>query len=218
MRVFLKVLFWIVLLLALIPFLPDGMTGYNEWPLVWRVIYVLPCVVLLITSLFHGFKKQPRKKATLQIENGNMYLLQEIEPNLYILNPTEALQKLADVKEENAKLKYFNEKLSRMLVNDSDKFARLSSIASHLSVPTSKLIIAYKNVQIADRVRLADFRELIHMGMPMMEELVKVIGGGEDGAIFYAVRDGKVTFDDLNQVIDNLTNEGGKFYNADESR
>ena len=62
------------------------------------------------------------------------------------------------------------------------------------------------------RLYTADLNQFTGRGIPMIRELAKVFGVAE-GEVKSLVEAGKVGFPEVQKVIQNLTNEGGMFYN-----
>ena len=94
---------------------------------------------------------------------------------------------------------------------------RLGNIAAGVSVPLDRLILAYGQVKAKGKLQGDDMRQFTEAGIPIIHELAKVMGVA-DNQIQKMVEDGKIGFPQVQQVIQNLTNEGGMFYNLMEKQ
>jgi tape measure domain-containing protein len=94
---------------------------------------------------------------------------------------------------------------------------RLGNISAGLSVPIDRLIMAYGQVQAKGKLQGDDMRQFTEAGIPMIGELAKKFGVA-DSEISKMVESGKVGFNDVKDVINNMTNAGGKFYNLMEAQ
>lgn len=94
---------------------------------------------------------------------------------------------------------------------------RLGNISAGLSVPIDRLIMAYGQVQAKGKLMGDDMRQFTEAGIPMIGELAKKFGVAES-EISKMVESGKVGFNDVKDVINNMTNAGGKFYNLMEAQ
>lgn len=94
---------------------------------------------------------------------------------------------------------------------------RLGNIAAGVSVPLDRLILAYGQVKAKGRLQGDDMRQFTEAGIPIIHELAKVLGVA-DNQISKLVEGGKIGFPQVQQVIQNLTNEGGMFFNLMEKQ
>lgn len=94
---------------------------------------------------------------------------------------------------------------------------RLGNISAGVSVPISRLILAYGQVKAKGRLMGDDLRQFTEAGIPIIHELAKVTGTADEN-ISKMVESGKIGFAEVQQVIQNLTNEGGMFYNLMEKQ
>ena len=99
----------------------------------------------------------------------------------------------------------------------NDTVIRLGNIASGVSVPISRLILAYGQVKAKGRLMGDDLRQFSEAGVPMIHELAKVMGVA-DNQIQKMVANGIIGFPEVQKVIGNLTNEGGMFFNLMEKQ
>lgn len=96
--------------------------------------------------------------------------------------------------------------------NVNDDLIRLGNIAAGLSQPLGDLVYLYGTTMTQGRLYTADLNQFTGRGIPMIRELAKVFGVAE-GEVKSLVEAGKVGFPEVQKVIQNLTNEGGMFFN-----
>ena len=96
--------------------------------------------------------------------------------------------------------------------NVNDDLIRLGNIAAGLSQPLGDIVYLYGTTMTQGRLYTADLNQFTGRGIPMIRELAKVFGVAE-GEVKSLVEAGKVGFPEVQKVIQNLTNEGGIFYN-----
>jgi hypothetical protein len=104
-----------------------------------------------------------------------------------------------------------------------DTTKRLADLSSGLGVDMSRIILAYGQVRSAAFLRGQELRQFTEAGIPMVDELAnrftkltgKVTTAGD---VFKKISDRQVPFQMVKDVIDNLTSEGGKFYNMQEKQ
>jgi|GEM_PF-3069198 len=89
---------------------------------------------------------------------------------------------------------------------------RLGNIAAGLSVPLNDLIYLYGTSATQGRLMTQDLNQFAGRGVPIFQELAKVMGVSKE-SIKDLAAEGKIGFDKLQQVVQNLTNEGGMFFN-----
>ena len=97
----------------------------------------------------------------------------------------------------------------------NETLVRLGNIASGLSIPLGDLVYLYGTSMSQGRLFTQDVNQFMGRGIPLVAELSKVLGKTET-EIRQMVTEGKVGFPELQKVIENMTNEGGKFYNLME--
>lgn len=96
--------------------------------------------------------------------------------------------------------------------NVNDDLIRLGNIAAGLSQPLGDIVYLYGTTMTQGRLYTQDLNQFTGRGIPMIRELAKVFGVAE-GEVKSLVEAGKVGFPEVQKVIQNLTNEGGMFYN-----
>ncbi len=96
--------------------------------------------------------------------------------------------------------------------NVNDDLIRLGNIAAGFSQPLGDIVYLYGTTMTQGRLYTADLNQFTGRGIPMIRELAKVFGVAE-GEVRSLVEAGKVGFPEVQKVIQNLTNEGGMFYN-----
>lgn len=99
----------------------------------------------------------------------------------------------------------------------NDDLIRLGNIAAGLNQPLSDLIYLYGTTMTQGRLYTADYNQFVGRGIPMGRELAKVLGVTES-KVREMVEAGKVGFPEVQQALQNLTDEGGMFYNLMEEQ
>lgn len=94
----------------------------------------------------------------------------------------------------------------------NDTLVRLGNIASGLSIPLQDIAYLYGTTMTQGRLYAQDLNQFTGRGIPMVKELAKILGVAEN-QVKQLVSEGKVGFPEVEQVIKNLTNEGGMFFN-----
>lgn len=97
----------------------------------------------------------------------------------------------------------------------NDTLVRLGNIASGLSIPLNDLIYLYGTTMSQGRLFTQDLNQFMGRGIPLVKELSTELGK-TDKEIRQMVTEGKIGFPEVQKAIENLTNEGGKFYNLME--
>ena len=92
----------------------------------------------------------------------------------------------------------------------NETLIRLGDIAAGLSVPLNDLVYLYGTTMAQGRLYTQDLNQFTGRGIPMISELAKQFGVAES-KVKELVESGKVGFPEVQQVIESLTNEGGKF-------
>lgn len=101
--------------------------------------------------------------------------------------------------------------------NVNDDLIRLGNIAAGLNQPLSDLIYLYGTTMTQGRLYTADYNQFVGRGIPLGRELASVLGVAES-KVREMVEAGKVGFPEVQQALQNLTNEGGMFYNLMEEQ
>lgn len=99
----------------------------------------------------------------------------------------------------------------------NDTLIRLGNIASGLSIPLQDIAYLYGTTMTQGRLYAQDLNQFTGRGIPMVKELAKILGVAES-QVKTLVSEGKVGFPEVQQVIQNLTNEGGMFFNLMEKQ
>ena len=94
----------------------------------------------------------------------------------------------------------------------NETIVRLGNVAAGLSQPLGDIVYLYGSLRASGRVTNIDIRQFANRGIPIYEELAKVLGKSVS-EINSLVSAGKVGFSDIEQAFQNMTNKGGKFYN-----
>lgn len=101
--------------------------------------------------------------------------------------------------------------------NVNDDLIRLGNIAAGLNQPLNDLIYLYGTTMTQGRLYTADYNQFVGRGIPLGRELASVLGVTES-KVREMVEAGKVGFPEVQQALQNLTNEGGMFYNLMEEQ
>lgn len=100
--------------------------------------------------------------------------------------------------------------------NVVNELSMLGDVASGLQIPIGQLIYLYGTLRTQRRAMTVDIRQFAGRGIPIYEELAKVLGVSKD-QVGELVKEGKVGFKEVEQAFKNMTSEGGKFANLMES-
>lgn len=92
----------------------------------------------------------------------------------------------------------------------NDILVHLGDISAGLNVPLNDLVYLYGTTMSQGRMYTMDLRQFMGRGIPMAEELGKIMGKTTQ-EVQQAVTDGKVGADLVKKAIINMTEEGGKF-------
>ena len=98
-----------------------------------------------------------------------------------------------------------------------DTLTRLGNIAAGVSAPVGELIRAYGQVKAKGRLQAEEINQFAEKGVPLIAELAKELGV-TNAQVLKLSENGKIGFNELNKVIENLTNEGGMFFNLMEKQ
>lgn len=94
----------------------------------------------------------------------------------------------------------------------NETLIRLGNIAAGLSQPLGDLVYLYGTTMTQGRLYTQDLNQFTGRGIPMIKELAKEFGVAES-EIKGMVETGMIGFPEVQKVIQNLTNEGGMFFN-----
>lgn len=92
----------------------------------------------------------------------------------------------------------------------NETLIRLGDIAAGLSLPLGDLVYLYGTTMTQGRLYTQDFNQFVGRGIPLISELAKQFGVAEN-KVKDLVEEGKVGFQQIQKVIEDLTNEGGMF-------
>lgn len=103
-----------------------------------------------------------------------------------------------------------------------DTTKRLADISAGVGVDMGRIILAYGQVRSAAFLRGQELRQFTEAGIPLVDELAKrftilenkVVSAGD---VFDKISRKEVSFGMVKDVLWELTNEGGKFYNMQEA-
>ena len=104
-----------------------------------------------------------------------------------------------------------------------DTTKRLADISAGLGVDMQRLILAYGQVKAANYLRATELRQFTEAGINMLGELAKYYSEIEQATVTVAqvqerITKRQVSFDDVNEIIQRMTDEGGLFFNMQEKQ
>ena len=88
----------------------------------------------------------------------------------------------------------------------------LGNVSAGLSVPLNDMIYLFGTLRAQGRAFTVDIRQFAGRGVPIYEELAKVLGVTRQ-ELTGLISEGKVGFPEVEQAFRNMTSEGGMFYN-----
>ena len=94
----------------------------------------------------------------------------------------------------------------------NETLIRLGNIAAGLSQPLGDLVYLYGTTMTQGRLYTRDLIQFTTRGIPMIDELAKQLGVAKS-EVQGMVEAGMIGFPEVQKVIQNLTNEGGMFFN-----
>lgn len=101
--------------------------------------------------------------------------------------------------------------------NVNDDLIRLGNIAAGLKQSLNDLVYLYGTTMTQGRLYTQDYNQFVGRGIPLGRELASVLGVAES-KVREMVEAGKVGFPEVQKALQNLTNEGGMFYNLMEEQ
>lgn len=93
-----------------------------------------------------------------------------------------------------------------------DEMRMLGDVAAGIGAPLNDLVYLYGTLRTSGRVATIDIRQFAGRGIPIYEELAKVLGVAKN-EVAGLVTAGKVGFADVEQAFKNMTSAGGMFAN-----
>ena len=102
-----------------------------------------------------------------------------------------------------------------------DTTKRLADVSAGLGVDMSRIILAYGQVRSASVLRGQELRQFTEAGIPLVDELAKKFGELENrvvsaSEVFDKISTRQVPFEMVKEVFQEMTDEGGMFYNMQE--
>ncbi|NCB47709.1 hypothetical protein EOM81_11915, partial [bacterium] len=94
--------------------------------------------------------------------------------------------------------------------NVTSTLRKLGDVSAGLSIPIGELSEIYGKSMVQGNIFAEDLNQLAGRGIPIFKELAKVMGVNAS-EIKKLGSEGKITFNELEQVFTNLTAEGGQF-------
>lgn len=98
-----------------------------------------------------------------------------------------------------------------------DTLTRMGNIAAGLGVPLSRIQLVFGQVRAKGKLMGDDLRQFTEAGIPIVGELAKKLNTTTT-EIYNMVSAGKIGFNDVKEVLFNMTNEGGLFFNLMEKQ
>lgn len=98
-----------------------------------------------------------------------------------------------------------------------DTLTRMGNIAAGLGVPLSQIQLVFGQVRAKGKLMGDDLRQFTETGIPIVGELAKKLNT-TTSEIYNMVSAGKIGFNDVKEVLFNMTNEGGLFFNLMEKQ
>lgn len=93
----------------------------------------------------------------------------------------------------------------------------LGTVASAVGKPLNDIVSIYGTLQAQEKVNLVDIKQFALRGIPIYEELAKVLGVSKD-KVTELVSAGQVGFPEIQKAFQNLTTGGGKFAGVMEAQ
>lgn len=102
-----------------------------------------------------------------------------------------------------------------------DTMKRLADISAGVGVDMGRIILAFGQIKAAKFLKGTELRQLTDASIPMVDKLAerfselegRIVSAGE---VFDMISKKKVTFEDVKDVLWELTDDGGMFYNMQE--
>lgn len=99
----------------------------------------------------------------------------------------------------------------------NETLIRLGNVAAGLGLPLERLTYLYGTTAVQGRLYARDMLQFQSSGIPVLQGLADMYGK-TTSEINDMVTAGKIGFEDVRKVIEQMTNEGGKFYNLMENQ
>lgn len=96
--------------------------------------------------------------------------------------------------------------------NVVDEIVMLGNVASGVGAPLGEIAYLYGTLRAQGRAYAVDIRQFAGRGIPIYEELAKVIGVSKD-EVSALITEGKVGFAEVEQAFKNMTSSSGVYYN-----
>lgn len=101
--------------------------------------------------------------------------------------------------------------------NVGDELVMLGNVAAGVGSQLSDIAYLYGTLRTQGRAYAVDIRQFAGRGIPIYEELAKVLGVTKD-KVSELVKEGKVGFKEVEQAFKNMTSESGIYYNLMEEQ
>ena len=93
----------------------------------------------------------------------------------------------------------------------------LGNIASGIGVDMQRLALVFGQVRSTGRLLGQDLNQFTQAGVPLLAELAKLLGKTE-AEVLKLKESGAISFDLVKQALENMTSEGGRFFNLMENQ
>ena len=99
----------------------------------------------------------------------------------------------------------------------TDTLRKLGDVAAGLGLPLQRLTYLYGTTRVQGRLYARDMLQFTSSGIPVLQEMAKMYGKNT-AEINKMVSAGKIGFEDVKKVIDQMTDAGGQFHNLMEAQ
>ena len=99
----------------------------------------------------------------------------------------------------------------------TESLTKLGNVASGVGAPLNDIVYLYGTLKASGRVTQMDINQFAGRGIPIYEELAKVMGVAAN-QVRGLVSAGKIEFPQIEQAFHNMTASGGKFHNLMEEQ
>lgn len=99
----------------------------------------------------------------------------------------------------------------------TETLKKLGNVSAGIAAPLNDIIYLYGTLKASGRVTQIDINQFAGRGIPIYEELAKVMGVAKE-QVRELVSSGKIGFPQVEQAFNNMTNSGGMFYNLMEEQ
>lgn len=98
-----------------------------------------------------------------------------------------------------------------------DTMSNLGNIAAGVGVDMQRLALVFGQVRSTGRLLGQDLNQFTQAGVPLLAELAKLLGVTE-AEVIKLKESGQISFDLVKQALEQMTSEGGRFFNLMENQ